>query len=821
MIHTLENSAVQLEVNPVSARWSVTGKQRWSPSLENVQVSLSYQRGWSSFKLLDRWPETSIRNLETSQSPHGPLRKLQIDIAFPNDFINCKLVFAVPDEQPLLLWKLVVENQGSRAVSIHKIELLTLGYIYPGHSGLSGSLNFPLGGFSHSLQPLGKGTDTYPKDLVFYSNGWQSWSPSGLYLPEQRYRLSRLGFLRTPVVKNASTPHPRREGMIVSDMFGVLGERTYRNGLLVGFLSQKEQFGSLETWLGGISPTLSLWASGDGARLDPGREMTTDWACLQFFHLDTPDPLAPYLDAVARESQVLKGGSTAAVSPVGWCSWYQFSSEDYTGLLTGEDVIKNLDAMQELKEDLPLEIIQIDDGYQSEIGDWFSFNESFPEGLTPLASAIHQAGFTPGVWLAPFIAHPKSRLAAQPPDWLLRDRLKRPVNAGFLWGTFMRGLDLTHPDAMAYVKDVIHTAVDDWGFQYLKLDFLYAAALTGRYRDSTRTRAQVVRAGLEAVRDAAGEDTFLLGSGCPIGSAIGLVDAMRIGADTARRWKSSYRGIHFFIQDELSFPSARNALQNALVRSNLHRRWWINDPDCLLLRPETHLTLEEVQTIASVITLTGGSLLLSDHLPDLPPDRRRIAASLLPLIGERPYILDWFDNMTPERVQLDLEGPTGSWHLLGLFNWQEESKDLTLRQRDFYLETSGEMYAREFWSGETYILPDELNSPEGLTFKGIPPHGVVLFALQPRRKYRPQYLGGDLHISQGLEVIEWRPDKDGLQLTIERSGCSHGRIDLAIPNAIDSAYLNGEPVLRETFSEGCYSFELEFERRASLEINYR
>ena len=114
MIHTLENSAVRLEVHPGRARWSVTGKQRRSPSLENVQVSLSYQRGWSSFKLLDRWQETSIRNLETSQSPHGPLRKLQIDIAFPNDFINCKLVFAVPDEHPLLLWKIAVENQGLR-----------------------------------------------------------------------------------------------------------------------------------------------------------------------------------------------------------------------------------------------------------------------------------------------------------------------------------------------------------------------------------------------------------------------------------------------------------------------------------------------------------------------------------------------------------------------------------------------------------------------------------------------------------------------------------------------------------------------------------
>ena len=821
MIQTLENSAIQLEVYPRQSRWSVSGKQRNSPSLENVQINLSYQRGYSGHKLLDHWPETTVSELRTYQSPHGPLRQLEIIIAAPSDSIQCRLIFAVPDEHPLLLWKLVVENQGSSAVSIEKIELLTLGYIYPGRSGLSGSLNFPMGGFSHSSQPEGKGTDTYPKDMVFYSNGWQSWSYSGLYHPEQRYRLSRLGFLRKPLVKNASTPHPRRAGMFVSDMFGVLGERTYRNGLLVGFLSQKEQFGSLETWLGGISPTLSLWASGDGAQLDPGREMTTDWACLQFFHLDMPDPIAPYLEAVARENQVLMGGITEAISPVGWCSWYQFSSEGYKGLLTEKDVLKNLDAMRDLKEDLPLEVFQIDDGYQSEIGDWFTFNESFPDGLTPLASAIHQAGFTPGLWLAPFIAHPKSGVAAQHPDWLLQNWLKRPVNAGFLWGTFMHGLDLTHPEAMAYVKDVIRTAVDDWGFQYLKLDFLYAAALAGRYRDARRTRAQVLRAGLEAVREAAGEDTFLLGSGCPIGSAIGLFDAMRIGADTSRSWKSSYKGIRFFVQDDPSFPSARNALQNSLVRSNLHQRWWINDPDCLLLRPGTYLTLEEVQTIASVIALTGGSLLLSDHLPDLPPDRMRIAESLLPLIGKRPYILDWFDRVTPERVQIDLVGPQGSWHLLGLFNWQEEFRDLVLRQRDFYLETPGEMYAREFWSGETFILPDEINSPEGLTLKGIPPHGVVLLAVQPRRRYRPQYLGGDLHISQGLEVIEWQPGNDGLRLTIERPGHSYGKIDLAISNQIDSAYSNGDPLLWEKISESCYSFELEFERRASLEINYQ
>jgi alpha-galactosidase len=642
-----------------------------------------------------------------------------------------------------------------------------------------------------------------------------------LYSPEDRYRLSRLGFLRTPLVKNASTPHPKRAGLFASDMFGVLGERTSRIGLLAGFLSQKEHFGSLETWMGSGDPTLSLWASGDGARLDPGQGMTTDWACLQFLHLDTPDPLAPYLEAVARENDLHEGGKTEAASPAGWCSWYQFSTEDFIGLLNEDDIRSNLEAMRELEEELPLKIIQIDDGYQSEIGDWLSFNDSFPEGLTPLASSIHQAGFTPGLWLSPFIVHPKSKLTAQHPDWLLRNRFKRPVNAGFLWGRFMQGLDLTHPDAMAYIKDVIHTAVDKWGFPYLKLDFLYAAALPGRHRDASRTRAQVMRAGLEAVREAAGEDTFILGCSCPLGSAVGLVDAMRISPDTARRWNSSYRGIRYYIRDEPSFPSAFNAAHSSLVRSNLHRRWWINDPDCLLLRPDTHLTEVEVQTIASVIALTGGSLILSDHLPELPPERRQIAASLLPLIGKRPFILDWFDSVTPQRVQLDLEGPQGGWHLIGLFNWQDETQDFTLQQSDFYLKGAGEMYAREFWSGETYILPDELASPEGLILEKVPPHGVVLFALQPRRKYRPQYLGSDLHISQGLEVIDWQANDKSLRLTLARPGRVHGRIDLAIPNPIESTRLDGVLIPWETLGEGMYSFELKFKQRASLEINYR
>ncbi len=383
-----------------------------------------------------------------------------------------------------------------------------------------------------------------------------------------------------------------------------------------------------------------------------GAEIFTDWACLALVQPDAPDPLGVYLDAVAREHGV---AAQPRPSPTGWCSWYHFFQK-----IDPESIRGNLQSLQRMRSDLPLDLVQIDDGFEAQVGDWLAFQPAFPQGVAPLAAEIRHAGFSPGLWLAPFIVHPRSRLAAEHPDWLLRGAFNRPVNAGFLWNTFTTALDLTLPPAQEYVREVIHTAVQRWGFSYLKLDFLFAASLPGKRFDPTRTRAQVLRRALEDVRQAAGEEAQLLGCGCPLGPAIGLVDAMRISSDVDVGWTPSYRGQKFFFQAEPHMPSVRNALQNVLCRLPLHQRWWINDPDCLLLRPETRLTLEEIRTLASVIALSGGSLFLSDDLPALPPERLRIAESLLPLIGQAARIPDWLDQHTPSRLRLDLENSSGA-----------------------------------------------------------------------------------------------------------------------------------------------------------------
>jgi alpha-galactosidase len=820
MPHIFENSAIQLEINPLLARWSASSRHVNGPSLEDLQINLGYRKGRKFNNLLDSWPEHTLVEEQQTLSPHGSGKLIQLQVNSSPDQIKTTLTFALPAKHPILLWKISIENQNHQPVNIEALELFSAGYIHQGRKGPNGQINFPISDKSISPRPSDGKHSSHPLNLTFFSNGWQSWSRSGSYGATDQYLQTQLGFLRKPLVVNAQTPNPRRSGMFASDMYGVLGDHISRNGILCGFLSQKNHFGSIETWLGGISPALKMWANGDGARLDPGSKVETDWACIQFLHLDNPDPLAPYLEAVMREHNLSHEMFAKTIPPTGWCSWYQFMSEDYIGSLASVDIQENLRSLKQLKEEIPLEIIQIDDGFETQVGDWFSFNQGFSDGVAPLAAEIRDDGFTPGLWLAPFIMHPKSKLASEHPQWILRNRLGRPVNAGFLWNSFTRTLDLTHPGARDYVKEVIHSAAHDWRFSYLKLDFLYTAALPGQFHDATRTRAQVLRSALELVRKTAGEDTFLLGCGCPLGPAVGLVDSMRIGADTARRWNPYFKGIQSLLKKEASFPSAFNAVHNALTRSDIHRRWWINDPDCLLLRPETKLTKTEVETIASVIVLTGGSLVISDHVPGLPPDRLNMLKSLLPAIGKRPYVLDWFDSSTPERIQLNLDGPAGPWHLVALFNWEDTVQEKIFRASEFYLEGSEEMYAREFWTGQVHQLLHEPVEDKSIAFSQVPPHGAIVLALRPRYPYRPQYLGSNLHISQGLEVAQWRPHENNVELELERPGHTLGQIELAIPGQVEAATLNRSPIEWKTKFEGIYSFDLEFNQIAHIEINY-
>lgn len=792
---TLHNTYLRLSLDPQNAAFDVESRELRGAKISAARLGIRYNRRWQEHRLLEEWSvQDSVK--DTQESVHGALTRLQLKLKPDAHGIAPTLTFALPDDKGLLLWKIELENAGHDAIYLERLTLLQAGFL-PLHR-VNPSLNMANpGGISlHERKGL----------PAFFSNGWQSWSHTGAYSMFEKQVRSRLGRFTNPMNLNPGTPKPGGYGHFTSEMFAVIGDRIYRSGILLGFLSQLNHFGTLEAYLDPFSLALRMWANGDHSRLDPGHKLETDWAVLNFIHLDTPEPLAPYLEAAAR-TYALETRREAKSVPSGWCSWYHYFQNISAGII--ED---NLETARQNRAQLPLELIQIDDGYQSQVGDWLSFKPGFPDGPAPLAERIRRAGFTPGIWLAPFIVHPKAQIASKHPEWLLHSRAGKPVNAGFVWDTFTNALDLTHPEALAYAQEVIGTAAHRWGYPYLKLDFLYAAALPGQYRDPTQTRAQVLRRGLEALRQAAGEATTLLGCGCPLGSAVGLVDAMRIGADVAPHWHPKYLGTSLLFKSEPNFPAARNAIQNALTRLPLHQRWWINDPDCLLLRPDTELSLDEVQSLATVIILTGGSLLLSDDFTKLPPERLKIAECLLPVIGQRAHAPDWFDSPTPTRLRLDLMGAAGAWRLLALFNWQDKPQHLQLNLSDFSLDSQQKYYARLFWQQETLSL-----GKEGLTFVDVPPHGCRLVALRPVKK-SPQYLGSDLHLSQGLEVSAWKSENGQLELQLTRPGIAQGIVELSLPQPPLEAFLDDSPTVWHNRADNCYRFQVKFDRTARLTV---
>lgn len=782
---TLSNRTFTLQTDPSRGTFSFLPSDDRFPRIENARVLVHY-------RIFNRKTQTSLHEWAEDGEFRpgqiagiGPVHLLTVHTAPDANALACSLEFAVADESPMLFWRLRLENGGEIAVTVDRLELLRTG-----GQQREGQLRFEAGS---------------TPNLGFYANGWQSWSLTGTFGSRQVMPQTWLGPFQSPMVDPPGTPAVRQAGYFGSDMFGSVVDRDRRTGLLAGFLSQREQFGSVEAILFD-RPSLRLWANGDQALLEAGESMQTDWAVLLPFEVDRPDAIAPYLDAVARHHNVRIDKPV----PTGWCSWYYY----YTNV-TAENIRANLDRVVALDSRLPLDLVQIDDGFEPQPGDWFDFRPTFPEGVAPLAAEIKAAGKTPGLWLAPFIVHPKSDLAKTHPDWLLRTPKGRRARAGFVWNSFPYGLDLTVPDALDYARRVIHTAAHKWGFPYLKLDFLYAAALECRYQDPTRTRAQVLRAGMEAVREAAGDDVFLLGCGLPLGSALGLVDAMRISPDVGESWRPRYFNIEFLFKNEWRMPSARNAIQNSLTRAPLHRRWWINDPDCLLVRPDSRLTLDEVQTLAAVIGLTGGSLLLSDDLPNLAEERLHIAESLLPVIDQPAWIIDMFDETTPRKIRVDFSGPAGDWHVVSWFNPDESPQLFRFQPQDFHLP-GGSYALHSFWDRRFALT----NTGENKMVWTIPPHGSVVLAVRPYAAGQAQYMGSDLHISQGMELCSWEPNAGGVSFGLRLPRQAAGSVDLCLPGDPLSVVSEGRQLDWEKIGNHCYRIPVNFEREIEIKIRY-
>ena len=431
----------------------------------------------------------------------------------------------------------------------------------------------------------------------FFKHGYQSWSASyPVVVGHPAHQHSRALIIRISHQSEAERPEGTPENA-TSELFTIVESDSAHERFLCGFIGAANQFSTLTV----NSPTrVSARALFDSAWMHPGQTFTVEPLAYWRSQQDAAQMAARWAELLGRRMNA----RTRAPYQRGWCSWYH-----YFDAITEDALRSNLRKLRELQREFPIDVVQLDDGFQLALGDWEYTNAKFPSGLKRIADEIREAGFTAGLWTAPFLATRDSHLMREHPDWFIRNQNGEPLptvhNASWTAGEDKSAyaLDPSHPEFNQHQEHLFHRLAHEFGYEYLKLDFLFAAAAEGRRHDPTLTRAQTLRRGLETIRRAAGDETFILGCGCPLGPAVGVVDGMRIGPDVAPYWGGDVE------------PGTRLAINAIIARSFMHRRLWINDPDCLMLRAsETHLSREERFALASAIAVSGGMLLFSDDM---------------------------------------------------------------------------------------------------------------------------------------------------------------------------------------------------------------
>ena len=540
-----------------------------------------------------------------------------------------------------------------------------------------------LGGFRLTLTAL---RDVPGERIRLYREGWTMASAAGTV------RKGECDFEVDPDYLKFAVSTPTAYDSTHADHFTaeqvvVLNDRETNQSVLAGFISSADQFSRFKIELDehGVK-RFEAFSHADGIVVSSGVEVVSE----ELVFLEGHDGYG-----LLEQFAALWGKRMGSLSwheiPSGWCSWYYYFEK-----VTQADILENVNYLRRHQQDFPVTYIQLDDGYQAALGDWLLCNDHFPDGLQSLAAKVIEAGFKPGLWLAPFMVEERSTLFSKHPDWMVHT-----PDGAVLWASNWRGsrvavLDGTHPGAQAYLLEVFSTLVR-WGFDYVKLDFLvYACCGSGGcYYDPTATRAQALRRGMQVIRQAMG-DRFILGCTTPLGPVVGLVNGERIGTDITPYWQPDRK----FYKEA---PTVPNVCRNVINRAYMNGRLWISDPDTHIARADNNkLTENEVVLWTFALYLTGGMLLFSDRFETLTPERAALSKLLLSAPGMRQVRpVDFFEREYPA-IWLSRNLETGEV-LLGLFNFEDTPRELRVDQH--FVETVAIQSLSDFTTGEVFEIP--------------------------------------------------------------------------------------------------------------------
>ena len=329
----------------------------------------------------------------------------------------------------------------------------------------------------------------------------------------------------------------------------------------------------------------------------------------------------------------------------GWCSWEAYRRD------IDQDKIEQAAAV--LGRDLGpwgLDIIQVDDGYQemplpqsgtATMADaWMTCrSDAFPEGHAGIVDAVRKHGLTPGIWLNANITNPE--FPKNFPDAVLWDGDEPLLGEwiDYLYSGTPETLAVHVESAFARLREAGYTYIKGDAIRHLLLDGLHEAVRRGLLDDEDASARFVSY--MQAARRGLGEEAYFLAPWGALSEVAGAADACRIAMDANPTWA----GIRMQL-----FESAR--------WFHTHRVTFTNDPDHVCVRTEP----EWARSVLSLVSLSGGLLMLSDPLDTYDDDALETVRACLPPLETR----------TGETGELRTDLPAYTWTKLHGFAVQSD-----------------------------------------------------------------------------------------------------------------------------------------------------
>lgn len=434
---------------------------------------------------------------------------------------------------------------------------------------------------------------TYGNEERFFVNGYQSWTTSREYKKGDR-QFGLRSFSNLPFARKQSGAvgdyHFTEYG---KDLFHSFTYAYFKNG------DKVEIVGSLNERTGYTIMYADMRENIFAVVKDvEGLTINGEYELFDFVRCE-----GTYEEAFDKYFEAYPMKKTGRVDRLcGYTSWYNYYQN-----INESIILRDLEGLKRAGDSAT--IFQIDDGFETAVGDWTIDKKKFPNGLAPIVDKIHKQGLKAGLWLAPFSAQFKAKVIKDHPDWLIRDAKGKRVYGGVGWGGFYV-LDIEKQEVRNYIKALFNKVFDEYGFDMVKLDFLYSACIIPR---NNKTRGQLMCEAMDFLRECC-RDKILLGCGVPLGPCFGIVDACRISCDVENSFKDKY----YVKVTNQEIISARNAMNNSIFRRHLNGRIMANDPDVFFLRDDgmkkAKYTMTQKKLLAKINNMFGSILFVSDNV---------------------------------------------------------------------------------------------------------------------------------------------------------------------------------------------------------------